>query len=282
MRVYIDAGHGGSETGAVNGSRLEKNDTLRMSLKVGEYLKEKGVDIKYSRTDDTRLADNTTEDLNRRANQANEWNADYFISIHRNSATPDAHGVENWIHSHADDASKVYGQHILNSVVDSSNFTNRGLKEGYRGDSNLDFAVNRLTNMTSCLLELGFITNEKDNEIFDTKLEIIAKSIANAIWEVGKASNIDGNNNEKENSDEENNDKTQMLYLPKTATRWRIYKPGVAPVIGNEYDFLYPSKFGGLSYEILGQPQPNLVTIKTRDYGVVNIWVAPDTGAVIK
>lgn len=277
MKVYIDAGHGGSETGAVNGSRLEKNDTLRMSLKVGEYLKEKGVDVKYSRIDDTRLADNTTEDLNKRTNQANEWDADYFISIHRNSATPDAHGVENWIHSHADDASKVYGQHILNSVVDSSGFINRGLKQGYIGDSNVDFAVNRLTNMTSCLLELGFITNDKDNEIFDTKLNDIAKSIADAILEVGKASNVNGNNNE-----EENGNQSQMLYLPKTATSWRVYKPGVAPIIGNEYDFLYPSKFGGLSYEILGHPQPNLVTIKTRDYGIVNIWVAPDTGAVIK
>lgn len=76
--------------------------------------------------------------------------------------------------------------------------------------------------------------------------------------------------------------KKKSVYLPKTATSWRVYKTNVAPVVGNECGYLYPSKFGGLTYEILATPQTDVVTIQTRDYGKVNIYVAKSTGAVIK
>lgn len=74
----------------------------------------------------------------------------------------------------------------------------------------------------------------------------------------------------------------KKLYLPASATSWRVYKTNVAPVVGNECGYLYPSKFGGLTYEILATPQTDVVTIQTRDYGKVNIYVAASTGAVIK
>ena len=74
----------------------------------------------------------------------------------------------------------------------------------------------------------------------------------------------------------------KTLYLPATATAWRVYPLDIAPVGGNESGYLSPSLFGGLTYAILGNPQTNVVTIQTRDYGKVNIWVAPDTGAIIR
>lgn len=72
------------------------------------------------------------------------------------------------------------------------------------------------------------------------------------------------------------------LVLPASATSWRVYPTNVAPVTGNECGKLFPSKFGGLTYDIIGRPQTDVVTIKTRDYGTVNIYVAPSTGAIIK
>lgn len=74
----------------------------------------------------------------------------------------------------------------------------------------------------------------------------------------------------------------KKLYLPKTAKSWRVYPTNKAPVVGNEVGYLYPSKFGGLTYDILATPQKDVVTIQTRDYGKVNIYVAASTGAVIK
>lgn len=74
----------------------------------------------------------------------------------------------------------------------------------------------------------------------------------------------------------------KKLHLPKTATRWNVYPTNKAPVVGNECGALNPSLFGGLTYDILATPQTNVVTIQTRDFGKVNIYVAPETGAVIK
>ena len=74
----------------------------------------------------------------------------------------------------------------------------------------------------------------------------------------------------------------QTLYLPESADTWRVYPLNVAPVVGNECGFLYPSKFFGLTYKIKGWSMENVAIIDTRDYGRVQIYVAPDTGAIIK
>ncbi|WP_339213963.1 N-acetylmuramoyl-L-alanine amidase [Ornithinibacillus sp. FSL M8-0202] len=76
--------------------------------------------------------------------------------------------------------------------------------------------------------------------------------------------------------------KKKMLYLPKTASSWRVYPLNKAPVKGNEKGFLNPKKFGGLQYEVLGKPQADVVTIQTKDFGKVNIYVGKETGALIK
>lgn len=74
----------------------------------------------------------------------------------------------------------------------------------------------------------------------------------------------------------------KKLYLPEDAVSWRVYKMGVQPVKGNECGFLTPSVFGGLTYDILGYTSSNVAIIKTRDFGKVQIYIAPSTGAVIK
>ena len=76
--------------------------------------------------------------------------------------------------------------------------------------------------------------------------------------------------------------KKKTVPLPASASSWRVYPTNKAPVVGNECGYLYPSKFGGLTYDILATPQTDVVTIKTRDYGKVNIYVAKSTGAIIK
>lgn len=76
--------------------------------------------------------------------------------------------------------------------------------------------------------------------------------------------------------------KKKTVTLPASASNWRVYPTNKAPVVGNECGYLYPSKFGGLTYDILATPQTDVVTIKTRDYGKVNIYVAKSTGAIIK
>ena len=84
----LDAGHGGSDSGAVYNGRLEKNDNLRITLAVGERLARSGERVLYTRTDDS------TVDLTYRSTMANSAGATYFVSFHRNSASTVGRGVE--------------------------------------------------------------------------------------------------------------------------------------------------------------------------------------------
>ncbi|WP_235851666.1 peptidoglycan recognition protein family protein [Heyndrickxia camelliae] len=76
-------------------------------------------------------------------------------------------------------------------------------------------------------------------------------------------------------------DKKAYIQLPKTADTWRIYPLDKSPTKGNEKGMLKPSKFGGLTYEILGETQANVYIIQTSDYGKVQIYAAPSTGAKV-
>ncbi len=70
-----------------------------------------------------------------------------------------------------------------------------------------------------------------------------------------------------------------FVTLPASAGPWRVYPLNKTPSVGNEIAKLRPDLFGGLTYLILGRPYANTVTIKTQDYGTVNIWVGPETPA---
>jgi hypothetical protein len=75
----------------------------------------------------------------------------------------------------------------------------------------------------------------------------------------------------------------KTIYLPKSATTWRIYATSVTPVIGNEYAFLAPKKYGGLKYKIVATTKwADVHTIKTQMFGKKNIWVGKGSEAVIK
>lgn len=74
----------------------------------------------------------------------------------------------------------------------------------------------------------------------------------------------------------------KYVYLPASADSWRIYPTNKAPVKGNECGHLRPKKFGGLKYEILANPQTDVYTIKTDQFGKVNIYAAKSTGAAVK
>nr|WP_199156576.1 N-acetylmuramoyl-L-alanine amidase [Pedobacter sp. ASV2] len=79
--IVIDPGHGGRKPGASGSFSKEKDVALKIGLKLGEKLKDElpGIKIIYTRTKDVDV------DLYRRAEIANDANADLFISVHCNS-----------------------------------------------------------------------------------------------------------------------------------------------------------------------------------------------------
>ena len=94
-KVALDAGHGGSDPGAVYNGRQEKDDTLDLTLAVGDILKKNGIDVFYTRTNDE------YETPFKKATDANNSGADLFVSIHRNSSEkPNQYsGVETLVYN---------------------------------------------------------------------------------------------------------------------------------------------------------------------------------------
>lgn len=95
---------------------------------------------------------------------------------------------------------------------------------------------------------------------------------------VGQKLKLKGSSSSKPSS----GSKKKYVYLPASADSWRIYPTNKAPVKGNEINFLRPKKFGGLKYEILANPQTDVYTIKTDQFGKVNIYAGKITGATVK
>ena len=172
--VVIDAGHGGDDYGATYNGRNEKDDNLALALLVAQELDEKGITYKLTRNSDVFIS------LEKRCIIANERNARLFVALHRNSAE-NAKGVEIWINSEAPEEDKMLAENIMTALSAEQISLNRGVKTGYAGGSSKNYFVNSHTEMPSCLVELGFITDETDNGLYDENLESYALAIANGI-----------------------------------------------------------------------------------------------------
>lgn len=173
--VCIDPGHGGSSSGATLGSRLEKDDTLHLSLLVRDILEERGYTVVMTRDNDSDVS------LADRCKIANKARASLFVSIHRNSSTsPDATGMEMWVHSSNPTDDTLLAQNILD-CLDTLDITNRGIHSGYRDGADMNYYINRHTKMPSVLAEIDFISNKSDNKNYDKNIEKYAKAIADGI-----------------------------------------------------------------------------------------------------
>ncbi len=171
----LDAGHGGSDSGAVYNGRLEKNDNLRITLAVGERLARSGERVLYTRTDDS------TVDLTYRSTMANSAGATYFVSFHRNSASTVGRGVEVYYYTglSAQSTAARMAAPVQDALV-ACGFHNRGVKQA-------NFSVLRRTSMPAILVELAFINNEAENAKLDSEFDRIADAIASALLSfVGK------------------------------------------------------------------------------------------------
>ena len=167
--VVLDAGHGGANPGATYNGRQEKDDALRLTLAVGQLLENAGVDVIYTRTTD--IYDTPAQ----KAAKANVAGADYFVSIHRNSSVyPNQYtGIESLIYNRYSAAAKMAEN--INKNLQAVGFVNQGVSE------RPNLVVLNSTQMPAVLVEAGFINNDKDNTLFDSRFSEIAQAIADGI-----------------------------------------------------------------------------------------------------
>ena len=121
IRIFIDQGHNPSGPNAgAEGNGLREQD---VNFNVGIYLAgllndDPRFEARVSRpTPETSLGTSNSTSLQARVNMANEWPADYFISIHCNSnSNPAINGSEMYVYR-SYTQSYWLAQHILNAVV---------------------------------------------------------------------------------------------------------------------------------------------------------------------
>ncbi|KZE66331.1 hypothetical protein AWM68_08170 [Fictibacillus phosphorivorans] len=168
MKVIIDPGHGGTDSGAVNKDDFEKIYNLTIAKKVQSYLQNNyEVNVIMTRSSDETIS------LEERTNLANSKNADLYVSIHQNSGGGE--GFESYIYPSAGAETKS----IHNAIhVPAATVMNKyGARD--RGQKQANFHVLRETKMPAILLEILFLDNAQNLALL--KREDFQNEVSSAI-----------------------------------------------------------------------------------------------------
>lgn len=175
MRIYINPGHGGTDSGAVGiGGRQEKNDALWYASAVADKLRTAGHEVNLERDGDYLIS------VKEIAAKANAWGADLFVAFHRNSGG--GTGAECLVVSSASETSRRLAQAIQNELV-AAGFRDRGVKVQDKNTYVLSH-----TTMPATTIECGFVDSQADNDLFDSKFDGIVNGIARAILSIAGGS----------------------------------------------------------------------------------------------
>lgn len=154
MKICIDSGHGGKDTGGSFRGVYEKDIVLLVCYCLRELLIDNGYEVYLTRKLDKDMT------LAERVACSNLQKVDIFISIHTNAdrdddkeGQPEAKGEEIWYYK----AGKDLAETLKSSVDSISQFKFRGVKQG-------NFHVLKYTNAPAVLVELGFIDSVQNQE----------------------------------------------------------------------------------------------------------------------
>lgn len=179
IKIFIDQGHNpsGHNTGAEGFGLREQDITYNVGVYLADMLRGNGnFEVRLSRnTPDEILGTNNSTSLVSRVRMANEWPADYFISIHANAnANPQIHGTECYVYR-AYTPAYYLGEDILDAIVDRVGTKNNGVR------TNPSLFVLRRTQMPAVLVELAYLTNFEDSELLADEQYAFAEGIYDGI-----------------------------------------------------------------------------------------------------
>lgn len=172
INIFVDAGHGGSELGAIGClGHKEKDINLKIANELKEILTSMGASVTMSRECDGFVS------LEDRVKMAKENCADIFVSIHLNSIPDikmDIHKNRGTSVYYYNPNSKLLAEYVLNSVTNGIKTRNDGVRAA-------SFAVIRPTDYVGILVETAYMTNPLDSAMYTQ--ECFPKETANAIAE---------------------------------------------------------------------------------------------------
>ncbi|WP_170972132.1 N-acetylmuramoyl-L-alanine amidase [Bacillus yapensis] len=191
--VFLDPGHGGSDSGAIYGSVREADLNLAVAKKVESLLISRGYEVMMSRTNNTYVT------LLDRSVMANALGPEIFVSIHHNNATStSANGIESYYYEYNPGYPSKINQSLHNNIdritksVTLTNLIQNNMVSytgaNNRGTDGAAFSVIREVTMPATLLELGFLSNnnERQNLLNGSYQDKLARAIADGIDEYFK------------------------------------------------------------------------------------------------
>ncbi len=180
IKIFIDQGHNPSgyhNSGATANGLFEQDITYQVGTYLADLLNnDPRFDARVSRpTPTTVLGTTNASSLAERVRMANEWPADYFISIHGNAnPNPAINGTEIYLYRFNTQAHWM-AQHIMNGITQAVGTKNNGIR------LNPSLYVLRRTQMPSQLVELGYLTNTSDAQKLRDNQYQFARGIYNGI-----------------------------------------------------------------------------------------------------
>lgn len=181
-RIVLDAGHGGSDSGAHGSSGLlEKNATLAITKNVESILRASGAIVTMTRTTDVDVYGPFASDRNELQARVDVGNAnpqnEIFVSIHCDAFTsPSAHGTSTFYYAQSF-RGKLLAESIHEAITAATDLSSRGAKTAR-------FYVLRNSSMPATLIETAFISNPREEALlgdadFQHKIaEAICKGIS--------------------------------------------------------------------------------------------------------
>lgn len=173
MKVAIDPGHGGRDSGAVCDPLVEKRLNREFADILVQVLSTKH-EIILTRVQDGYVG------LRERCRIANSLQADVFISCHHNASQPHrAQGYEILYYPHSG-LGKAFATKIVKKLQTRLRMKCRGAKCGwYRGQVGKHLTVLRRTRMPAIIIEAGFLDNKHDRDAF-----LLSKTCRHGIYAI--------------------------------------------------------------------------------------------------
>lgn len=164
--ITLDAGHGGSDPGAIGAEGTkEKNITLAITKKLEEELKKRGAKVHMTRTDDKDVYGpyaSDADELQARVSVAEKYDSDLFISLHINSSVnKKIGGFTSYYYPKTSQDLKI-AQSIQDQLSSNFGVDDLGVREA-------NFYVVKRSSMPATLLELCFISNPKEEKLMNSK-----------------------------------------------------------------------------------------------------------------
>lgn len=166
--IALDAGHGGSDVGAIGPTGVtEKGVTLRVTKELQKMLASEGAVVLMTRSTDTEVSSkkanaSDVEELQARCDVGNDGNADVFLSLHMDSFTNSSpSGTTGYYYAKGSQAGQRLARYVSEGVV-------AALGTGNRGSKSCNFYVVKHTTMPAALIEMAFISNDKEEKLMNT------------------------------------------------------------------------------------------------------------------